>query len=123
MSSQQSPVVWFEILVGDLQTAADFYGKLFGWEFEPFVEYDSDYWTIRGDQTGVGGALVLSPHPGRMQSTTIIFMAVENLEESVRRALQLGGAVAKRPKRITKTAGRFAIVNDPEGNSLGLWCR
>jgi predicted enzyme related to lactoylglutathione lyase len=123
VTSRQCPVVWFEIPVADLQSAAQFYGGLFGWEFESFEAYDSDYWTIKGEDTGVGGALVLDRERKPKGSAAIIFVAVDDLDHAVQKVLQLEGGVVKWPALITESAGSFAIVKDPDGNSIGLWCR
>lgn len=118
-----APVVWFEIRVSDLKAAANFYGELFGWEFEPFAEYDSNYWIIKGDEKGLEGALVLDSRACGGQPGTVVFVAVESLEQVVRWVIDLGGTVVQEPRSITKTAGRFALVDDPQGNRIGLWSR
>jgi uncharacterized protein len=117
------PVVWFEIPVTDLDRAKAFYGILFGWEFEPFVDYDENYLLIRGAEESVGGALVLEKRVSAQGAGPILFMSVEDLDESIEQARRIGGIVAQSTKRITDKAGWFAVIIDPDGNRVGLWSK
>ena len=45
-------VVWFDVRVTDFAKAEDFYGKLFGWQFQ---EIFSGYKMISSGGKGVGG--------------------------------------------------------------------
>ncbi len=51
-------IMWFELPAGDTKRAQEFYGQLFGWQFEAFEgqDYDTTY--------EAGGAIFRAPdHP------------------------------------------------------------
>ena len=114
-------LVWFDIPVTDLERASRFYTSLFHWTFTPFEAYDPNYWIIHGDE-GEIGALVLDPSATEKSGGTVLFMEVADLDESLSHAQSLGAALERSRTRITSGAGAFAIVRDPDGNPVGLWC-
>jgi len=117
-------VVWFEIPVRNLEKAANFYGGLFGWRFDPFDEYDKNYWTIAGKRRGIGGALVLcDKEKGTRVDGCILFIGVECLGTALERALALGGEIETKAQQITPSAGYFATIRDVDGNMIGLWSK
>ena len=121
-NSAKCPVVWFEIRVSDLDRTMSFYGELLGWEFEPLTDYDPEYITIDTGVGSVGGAIVRSPDPRRSTSPSVIlYVEVRDLDSTVERAVSLGATVHRSRTEITKTAGSFVLIHDPEGNTLGLW--
>ena len=120
---RKQPIVWFEIPVSNLEQAREFYGGLFGWEFEPFVNYDENYLLIRGAEESVGGALVLENNLQTCGRGPVLFVAVEDLEGTLGQVLHRGGTIAQGAKLITVSAGRFAVVHDPDGNRIGLWTK
>lgn len=118
-----SSIVWFDIPVTNLERAAGFYGALFRWTFEPFVEYSADYWIIRDSDQSVDGALVLDETANTEGRGVVIFVEVESLDSSLQRAEELGARIVRPPKLITEEAGAFAVLADPDGNPIGLWSR
>jgi len=121
MIKTKAPVVWFEILVSNLERASTFYNALFGWEFEPFIEYDQNYWIIQGNKNSIGGALVLNPFEKCENHGIVIFMEVNSIEDSIECVKSLAGIIEQAPKLISKLAGTFALIQDLDGNLIGLW--
>ena len=124
MADTRGTVIWFEIWVSDLERAKVFYTGMFGWKYEPLAEYDAEsYWQIlAGDAAAVNGALVGGPDRDRPAGRgTVLYIHVDDLEESLDRARMMGGSLVQGRTKITDTAGSFAIVADPDGNHLGLW--
>lgn len=117
--------IWFEIWVSDLEKAKDFYGSLFGWDFEPFTEYDPDsYWLIRKESNiGISGALVKrsGSEQDASRRSTILYLQVDDLDSVTSNVLKHGGSVAEHAKAIGTVDGTFSVVVDPDGNSIGLW--
>jgi hypothetical protein len=110
--------MWFEIRVRDAVRAMAFYQDLCGWTFEQLPGYEEPYWLIGGSGSGVQGALMLgAPSSGG----TRLYVEVADLQHAADRAVSLGGARIEAPRRISPTAGVFAVVADPEGNQIGLW--
>jgi predicted enzyme related to lactoylglutathione lyase len=125
MAGTRTTVIWFEIWVRDLDRAKAFYTALFGWRYEALAGYDADrYWEIvPGESAGVNGALVHDPaRPAAAAGrSTLVYVHVDDLDAAVERAVAAGGTLVQGRKKITETAGSFALVADPEGNELGLW--
>jgi predicted enzyme related to lactoylglutathione lyase len=119
------PVVWFEIGVPDTAGARAFYGALFGWTFRPLTEYSDDYFVIEmGGDAPVGGALAGSGAgtPATGDVGPLVYVAVDDLETALARAVDLGGA-AVRPPTAVGDGTWFAEARDPFGHRLGLWSR
>lgn len=114
--------VHFEIHAADPERAVAFYQKLFGWQFTP-TEGPMPYWTIKtGQGPGIDGGLV--PRRGGVTPDApvvayVCTIDVPGLEESLARAVALGGSVAL-PKQAIPGVGWLAYAKDTEGNIFGL---
>jgi len=77
-------------------------------------------WTARG--TPVGGLMALPEDARRMgtPSSWVMYVAVPDLDASVRQAVSLGGRVYVQPQDIP-TMGRFAVLGDPQGATFALF--
>jgi predicted enzyme related to lactoylglutathione lyase len=126
MAPEPSPVIWFEIWVADLERAESFYGALLGWTFRPFEEYDPENYHLASTPEGsVGGALVRIREPARPATgdgpRTIVYAAVPDLHAAAGMARRMGAAVVEEPRAIGSADGWFALIDDQDGNRLGLW--
>ncbi len=111
-------VVHFELGVINPERAIKFYRLAFGWTIQ---KYDGpmDYWLVTtGDpkEPGINGGLVISKDA---QPRTVNAIAVDHIDESIKKIEQAGGKVV-----VAKTAipgvGWLVYFSDPEGNLLGL---
>jgi predicted enzyme related to lactoylglutathione lyase len=110
------PVVHFEIRGKDSQRLADFYRELFGWEIPPanpmgVMQFPPG---IGGPVEGVGGHIRAADAPG-----VSIFVQVLDLDETLRRAAEMGGRAVMQPVDIPG-GPTIAQMADPEGNVVGL---
>jgi predicted enzyme related to lactoylglutathione lyase len=126
MTRQPASVIWFEIWVSDLDRAEAFYGPLMGWTFRPFEEYDPEnYHLVSMPTDALGGALVRIRSSARPAvgdgPRTVVYAAVHDLNVAVAQARTLGAAIVQEPCEIGSVDGWFAMVEDPDGNRLGLW--
>jgi predicted enzyme related to lactoylglutathione lyase len=120
------PVVHFEIIGSDPAKLRDYYGELFGWEFDvgdpgagaEAVSQPGNYGFVDGNTTGgginggVGGG---EGYAGRI----LIYVGVSNVEAALERAESLGGRRRMGPEGTpgTLVVGHFT---DPEGNLIGV---
>ena len=120
------PVVHFEIIGKDPAKLRDYFGELFGWEFDlpsPVSEAVSDpanYGFINrmttsdgtGIPGGVGGGAGYEGH-------VVFYVAVPDVEAALARAESLGGTRLMGPERAPSglVVGHFT---DPEGNLVGV---
>jgi uncharacterized protein len=116
------PLCWFEIPVKDTLRAREFYHELFGWTYEEFTEFESDYWTIStGEGSLIGG--FIKDYSDHNRTGVILFVQVENIQETIRQASKLGANIVVEESIITKYAGRHAKIMDLDGNTIGLWSK
>ena len=120
------PVVHFEIIGKDPAKLRDYFGELFGWEFDlpsPVSEAVSDpasYGFINrmttSDGTGIPGGV--GGGPG-YESHAVFYVAVPDVEAALARAESLGGKRLMGPERAPSglVVGHFT---DPEGNLVGV---
>ena len=95
----------------DVAAAQDFYGAIFGWEFD---ERGPGYFVARvpdGDVAGMG------PGDAARWNT---YVSVDDIEAGTARAEAAGGTTALAPQAFGDV-GRFAYVTDPAGALIGLW--
>lgn len=124
------PVTWFEILGSDAARTQRFYADLFGWAIDAsgFPGYAVvDPGAGRGIQGGIGG--------GVDHNWAIVYAAVADADETLRRADELGGSRVSAPGVLAlKDAARAALYGatgdlntgmfrDPAGNVFGVYQR
>jgi predicted enzyme related to lactoylglutathione lyase len=108
------PVVHFEIGCSNLKTTSDFYVKLFEWnmaEMGPAQMIDT-----RAGRGIPGHMTALGHEPDHY---TIFYVEVEDVQAYLDKAVSLGGKMLVPPVPIPD--GTFAWLQDPEGNTVGLW--
>jgi predicted enzyme related to lactoylglutathione lyase len=102
------------------ETAAsrDFYGTLFGWEFQPGPLRTGSYAWALVDGHEVAGIGQLPPDRHLPVAWTPYFASadVDRTAETVRHS---GGTVGVGP--LDAEAGRLAIASDPSGAVFGIW--
>lgn len=96
----------------DVPKSAEFYGKLFGWNMTAEAENEN----LRIDTGGkVGGHLV----PTDEHSFTSFFVRVEDLDATLKRAVELGGRVIT-PPEVNARGTRFAMIMDFDSAVIGV---
>lgn len=106
------PVVHFEIGCKDSAKTQEFYAKLFDWKIQamgPAAMIDTG-----GPVTGHITALGHEPF-----QYTIFYVEVEDVKAHLEKAVSLGGKMLVPAMDIP--TGTFAWMQDPEGNTIGLW--
>lgn len=117
-------VSWNELVTKDTKSAANFYGKLFGWQSTPFKPQGADpgaqpynLFKLDPDSMGVGGMMQV-PKP-EMPSQWIPYVAVDDIDASMSQATKLGAKTCV-PVMSIGEIGRIAIIQDPQGATIGL---
>lgn len=112
---------WAELNSRDLEAAVPFYERVFGWQSRT-SELGGDqppYTEFQQDGQSVAGAWAMSPDmPAEVPSYWAVYFNVDDVDEAVGRAVDLGGTVIVSAQDMP--GGRFAIVGDPQGASFGL---
>ena len=107
-------IVHIEIPADDTAKAKEFWGSLFGWQFEAFPG-PSEYHMTRISET-TGGAIT-NMEAGKRGTRS--YFAVDDINAGAQRVRELGGN-ADEPMPVPQM-GWFATCTDPHGNEFGLW--
>ena len=110
---------WNELMTTDVEGARAFYGKLFGWQYEGFPMEDMTYEVIRSGGEEIGGMMPMPPQAGEHPSAWSVYITVDNVDNSVKLAEELGGKIHVPPTDIPEV-GRFAIIQDPQGAYVSI---
>lgn len=121
----KNAIAWFELPATDLARARKFYEAVLNIEMSEFSPNDNLQMAVfpRG-QEGVGGALVHAPdfykagHEG-----ALVYLPAENLDASLKRVAKEGGKVLLGRTQVSEAIGFMAIIEDSEGNRVGLMGR
>lgn len=123
------PVVHFEMSAEDKKRMSEFYTNVFGWKMQQFGPEMGDYVmatstevdekTQRPKESGAinGGFYQRKGDP--MENAPHIVIAVQNLEESMKKVESAGGKVLDKPMDIPGV-GKFIMMLDTEGNRVGM---
>jgi len=107
------PVVHFEIGCRDSAKTQEFYSKLFDWKISPMGRAAM----IAPEGAGIAGHIsALGHEPHRY---TIFCVDVGDVAAYLKKAEALGGKTLVPP--VVLPTGKFAWMQDPEGNTVGLW--
>jgi predicted enzyme related to lactoylglutathione lyase len=112
---------WAELNGRGVDRAKPFYRQVFGWTVKdsPMGEGQAPYTEFQVDGRSVAGAWEMSPQmPAEVPSYWQIYFSVPDVDAAFKRAIELGAHEMVAPQEFP--GGRFAIVSDPEGASIGL---
>jgi uncharacterized protein len=114
------PPAWIDITARDAARSRAFYSEVFGWEIR--VDEQIGYGLVTPDDArlpgGIGQAGEGYPHPPGI----VTYLAVDDVAAALERAARLGANVAVPPWELPGY-GRMAVIEDPDGNRVGLWER
>ena len=110
---------WIDLGIPDLDRAMEFYGALFGWEFEIGPEEYGRYTTCRLDGRRAA-ALVPNPDPSATEFWWTVYLAADDVATTLARAVAAGGGVVDGPFDIPEQ-GRGALLRDSVGAQFGIW--
>lgn len=106
---------WNELNTGDAAAAKEFYGRVFGWEFEDRETENADSYVIcMVDGERVAGMLEMSGRvPSEVPPHWNTYFAVEETEAAIEQAKAGGGDSVMGPMDVE--VGRIAVLHDPWG--------
>jgi uncharacterized protein len=123
-----NPVVHFEMPADDRKRMADFYASAFGWETQLLGEEMGNYVIVNtgeNDEYGrpkmpgtINGGFYPRKEDWPAQYPSIV-IAVDDIEESMKRVTQSGGTVLGEPMEIPGV-GLYVSFIDTEGNRASL---
>jgi uncharacterized protein len=112
---------WVDTAQPDPEAAVNFYGPLFGWEFDDVMPPDAEakYFMarIRGKDVAAVGSI---PEALPQQAMWNTYVAVESADEATSKVRDAGGSVVMEPFDVMDS-GRMAVFTDPEGAMFCVW--
>ncbi len=119
-------ITWNELNTRNAEAAKEFYGRVFGWEYEMFDTGGAPYWVIvlpGKEHGGVlaedsynGGILTITEEMGDMPANWAVYFASADADADAAKVKELGGSLAG-PVMETG-AGRIAVAFDPQGGAF-----
>lgn len=109
-------ITHIDIPVADMERAKAFYSGLFGWQIAAPPGFD-DYpmWQAPNKISGGG----LAPRSADFTQPRS-YVEVDSIDETIAAAVAVGATVAMGKDPITETSW-WAVIVDPDGNSIGLY--
>ena len=107
------PVVHFEVVGKDGAKLQRFYGELFDWKIN--ADNPMNYGIVDNAGEGINGGVGQSPEGPH----ATFYVEVPNIDEALEKAESLGGKTLM-PREEIPNMVTFALLADPEGNTVGL---
>jgi predicted enzyme related to lactoylglutathione lyase len=114
---------WPELATTDQKAAVSFYRALFGWDVneQPMGPGETySMFQMRGKETGAACTLRPEERQGGVPPHWNSYVTVTNVDESVKKAQQLGAKVFAPPFDVMD-AGRMSVLQDPTGAVFQVW--
>ena len=108
-------MVHFEVPTQDTKRSREFWGSLFGWQFQAYEGSPTEYHMTRLSETQ-GGAIMEAEGDKRGPR---VYFDVDDINAGAARVKELGGE-ADDPRPVPNM-GWFVVCKDVDGNEFGLW--
>jgi len=113
-------ISWSELMTNDVAGAKEFYGKLFGWEYEDMpMEEGMTYTVLKANGDEVGGMMKIPADAPPMPPCWGLYITVDNVDETVEKSGSIGATLILPPRDIAEV-GRFAVIQDPQGAFISI---
>lgn len=113
-------IVWKDLTVENADVIRDFYSEVVGWKHEP-VDMggykDYNMMPPQGDEPA-GGICHARGANDHLPAQWLLYVSVEDIDSSIRRAVELGGHLVDGPRGMGKS--RFCVIRDPAGAVIAL---
>jgi predicted enzyme related to lactoylglutathione lyase len=112
-TGEPGALCWNELLTRDVEAAAGFYTRLFGWGARTMPSAGAEYTIFDRAEEPVAGMMAL-PDPADAPPNWLPYFGVADCDDRARAAGVAGGRVFVSPTDIPGV-GRFAVLGDPQG--------
>jgi predicted enzyme related to lactoylglutathione lyase len=121
-SSVLGQFLWHELVTTDPDAGAGFYSKVFGWNAQPFSA-DPNYTMLTNAQSPVGGARVVDKDPlaAKVGANWLTYVGVPEITAALAAVEAHGGRIVHPVTAIPPDGGRYAVITDPEGSTIGVY--
>jgi len=112
-----NPVTQFQILSPDPEATARFYSRLFGWTVDANNPLGYRQIDTRSNEGIHGG---IWPAPPQAPSFVQLFVKVDDVQASVKKAGDLGAKLVIPPTFLPE-GDEMAVLHDTQGMSFAVW--
>ena len=109
-------ITHIDVPVSDLKAAQSFYSGLFGWNIAEVPGFEG-YPMWQAPNTISGGGL--APRDDSFTQPRS-YVEVDSIDETLAKVTESGGTVVMEKSPISETSW-YAVFNDPDGNTIGLY--
>lgn len=107
-------MTWNELCTKEPDRAAVFYQEVFG--LEPVtMQSPTPYTVLKADGREVAGILTAPPDMEDMPAQWDVYFASDDIDATLKAALDAGGKVLRDPFEVAGGAARMAVLQDPHG--------
>ena len=113
-------VVWRDLTIENADKMRDFYREVVGWKSEgcQMDGYEDYNMTVPRTGEAVAGICHARGANSNLPAQWLIYVTVEDVDSSARRAVDLGGQLIDGPRGMGEH--RFCVIKDPTGAVIGL---
>lgn len=114
-------LIWVDLTVDKTDNVRDFYKQVVGWESDPVSmgEYD-DYYMLPPGKEAVAGICHTQGPNAAIPPAWLIYIVVENVDQSAEQCKILGGKVLIGPMNYGGE-GRYCVIQDPAGAVCAIY--
>ena len=125
MSDEPRPAIgtiaWTDLTVPHAEPIRDFYREVTGWQTAPVEMGDYEDWCMIpvGAENPTAGICHAIGTNADLPPQWLIYIVVEDVDDSARKVEVLGGEVVVKPRDMG--GGRFCVIRDPAGAVAALY--
>jgi uncharacterized protein len=121
MSTTPRPgtITWTDLTVEHAERLRDFYAAVVGWTPSPVPMGGYSDFAMNVDGEGVAGICYARGGNADLPPYWLIYITVEDLDDSIATCQRLGGSVVTPPRGYG--GGRFCVIKDPAGAVCALY--
>ena len=115
-------VAWIDLTVDDAEQVRDFYSLVVGWQPASVDMGEYSDFNMNAPATGepIAGVCHKRGSNAELPSKWMIYIIVENVDDSADRCRELGGKVLVEPKGMG-SHGRYCVIEDPARATAALF--
>jgi uncharacterized protein len=120
--SKIGTIGWIDLTVDNAEEIREFYEQVTGWRGSPVAmgDYDDHCLCPPAGQDPVAGICHKRGNNSNVPSGWIIYVTVEDVDQSAKTCVRLGGKIMDGPRNYGPT-GKFCIIADPSGAVSALY--
>jgi len=125
MSEHKMPIGsigWIDFTITDAPAIKDFYSQVVGWQPEEVSMGNYSDYNMNSPENGqpMAGICHARGVNEKLPPVWLIYIVVNNLDQSLAHCRELGGTLISRPKTM-EGQGRLAVIQDPAGAYAALF--